>query len=51
MIGLNDEGLRYAESGLPERREVVWMADQGQATIEQLAEGPLTQEELSLINI
>ncbi|MEC9254146.1 MAG: hypothetical protein VX863_04795, partial [Candidatus Thermoplasmatota archaeon] len=49
LIGLNDEGLRYAESGLPERRAVVWLAEQGPATVEQLAAGPLTPEEARIV--
>ena len=35
MVGLNDEGLRYAESGLPERRAVAWLEEQGPLTADE----------------
>ncbi|HIG63395.1 MAG: phenylalanine--tRNA ligase subunit alpha [Methanobacteriota archaeon] len=49
LVGLNEEGRRYAAKGLPERRAIEWLNEHGAATASKLADGPLTADEARIV--
>ena len=49
LVGLNEEGRRYAAEGLPERRAIEWLNEHGAATASKLADGPLTADEARIV--
>jgi phenylalanyl-tRNA synthetase alpha chain len=49
LVGLNEEGRRYAAEGLPERRAIEWLNEHGAATASKLADGPLTANEARIV--
>jgi len=49
LVGLNEEGQRYAVEGLPERRAIEWLNEHGAATASKLADGPLTTDEARIV--